>query len=130
MPYMHESAPLFVDLDGDNVLDYFNSLHGHRIVDEAGRLDNRMELALTVDANDGSGGQYLDPVPGRIIIEDDPEEFTADDAFFIDPHGQNIVDLDGDGILDLYITSGGFSGLQPSKPAMFDNFLLFGEKTS
>lgn len=129
MPYMHESAPLFVDLDGDNVLDYFNSLHGHRIVDEAGRLDNRMELALTVDANDGSGGQYLDPVPGRIIIEDDPEEFTADDAFFIDPHGQNIVDLDGDGILDLYITSGGFSGLQPSKPAMFDNFLLFGEKT-
>lgn len=89
---MHESSPLFVDLDGDNVLDYFNSLHGHRIVNETGSLNNRMELAFTRN-DDGSSGQYLDPFPGLIIIEDDPTEFTAEDIFFIDPHGQNIVDL-------------------------------------
>ena len=119
-----------IDLNGDGVLDYFDSMHGHRIVDEGGRLDNRMEIAIAeIDSSDEGNIEYsLNPFPGRIIIEDDPEDFTSTDIFFIDPHGQNIVDLDGDGILDLYITSGGYSGLPPETPAAFDNFLLFGEK--
>ena len=131
MPYKDESSPLLVDLDGDNVLDYFDSLHGHRIDSEELYLNNRMELALTKKSNSASNDktQYLDPIGDRRMFEDDPDDYDSN-IHFIDPHGQNIVDLDGDGILDLYIASGGFSGLPAENAAVFDNFLLFGEKTA
>ena len=45
----------------------------------------------------------------------------------IDPHGYNILDLDGDGILDMYIAQGGSEGKPVDKPAMLYNMLLFGE---
>lgn len=128
MPYLHQNTPTFVDLDNDGILDYFNSMHGHRIVDPSGSLNDRMELALTRASPNEDGRQVLESIAERIVFEDDPEDFSSDEVFFIDAHGQNILDLDGDGILDLYISQGGRYGLPTDNPAMFDNFLLFGEK--
>jgi len=127
MPYMHESSPLFIDLNGDGYLDYFNSLHGHKIENENGTLNGRMELALTALSPAGDGKLVLESIAERIIFEDNPEEFESPEMFWIDAHGQNILDLDGDGILDLYIAQGGNRGLPIENPAALDSFLFFGE---
>jgi hypothetical protein len=127
---LHQNTPVFIDLDGDGVLDYFNSMHGHRIVDESGSLNNRMELALIKPSPSDDNKQILESIAERIIFEDDPDDFFDENIFFIDAHGQNIIDLDGDGILDLYISQGGRFGTPVDNPAIFDNFLLFGEKNS
>jgi len=129
-PYLHHNTPTFVDIDDDGILDYFNSMHGHRIVNETGSLNNRMELALTKSSPNEDGKQVLESIAERIVFEDDPQDFISVDGLFIDAHGQNIVDLDGDGILDLYISQGGRYGLPTDNPAMFDNLLLFGEKNA
>jgi len=126
MPYFHENPPVFVDLNGDNVPDYFNTLHGHKIPNDIEYLDNRMELALTMKSQSNDGMQYLDSISERIIFNDDPADY-ASSTNFIDAHGQNIVDLDGDGVLDIYIASGGYRGLPAENPSEFDNMLLFGE---
>jgi hypothetical protein len=128
MPYMHQNTPIFVDLDDDGTLDYFNSMHGHKIVDPSGSLNNRMELALTKPSPNETGKQILESIAERIVFEDDPQDFFSEEISFIDAHGQNMLDLDGDGIIDLYIAQGGRYGLPTDNPAMFDNFLLFGEK--
>ena len=127
MPYVHGSSPLFIDLNGDGYLDYFNSLHGHKIENEDGTLDGRMELALTALSPEGDGELVLESIAERIIFEDNPEDFTNLDMNWIDAHGQNILDLDGDGILDLYIAQGSNQGLPLDNPAALDNFLFFGE---
>lgn len=126
--YKQESSPLYVDIDNDGWLDYFNSLHGHKIVNENSDLNGRMELALTKPSPTQDGKQTLASIADRIIFEDDPKDFDNANMNWIDTHGSNIIDLDGDGILDLYISQGGYHGLPIDNPAMFDSFLLFGEK--
>jgi hypothetical protein len=103
-------------------------MHGHKIVDPSGSLNNRMELALTKPSPNETGKQILESIAERIVFEDDPQDFFSEEISFIDAHGQNMLDLDGDGIIDLYIAQGGRYGLPTDNPAMFDNFLLFGEK--
>lgn len=139
-PYTHEGAPLFVDLNNDGRLDYFSSMHGHPL----NTFEERMELGESVPTNFTKDGiinqsnstmQRLRPISERIIIED-PISFRS-----IDPHGQNIVDLDGDGILDILISSGGDQGsrdkeihpknedsIQDIDVEWKDNFLLWGEQ--
>jgi len=139
-PYLHWGTPVFVDLNDDGILDYFNSMHAHYYSVKDG-FNKRMELGESVPnsfTKDGippianeSALQRLRPVSERIIIDDDPNSLLQ-----LDPHGQNIVDLDGDGILDILVSSGGGEGLiktsikttTDNNSSWNDNFLLWGEK--
>merc|ERR1712032_1520802 len=79
-------------------LDFFNSMHAH-LIDEHGY--DRMELGESVDSH--SNIQRYKAISNRIIIND--KELKG-----LDPHGQNVLDLDNDGILDIMIASGGAKG--------------------
>jgi hypothetical protein len=104
MPYPHEGAPLFVDINGDNVLDYFNSMHGHPM----NKFSNRMELGLSLPRRSSTESYTytLHEISERIINTDANNET-------IDAHGEVIADLDGDGFLDILISNGGGRG-EPS----------------
>ena len=45
-PYSNEGAPLFVDINGDNKLDFFNSMHAHGLSSEG--YKDRFELGESV----------------------------------------------------------------------------------
>lgn len=130
-PYSHEGSPLLVDLNDDGVLDFFSTMHGHPI-DHHGY--DRMEIGESVPWNFGADNlllpkEQVDPAVWRLrhasyrIICEDP--ITG-----LDPHGQNIIDLDGDGIPDLLVASGGGRGKNGHNEAFMktrDNFLFWGE---
>ena len=64
-------SALFVDLNGDGYLDYFNSMHGLRILNKDGTIDNldgRIEMALSIPSEDGKIA--LESIADRIIYED------------------------------------------------------------
>lgn len=67
-----------------------------------------MEMAESVlydltGENLDSNFYKLRPISSRIIINDS-------ELVEMDPHGQNVLDLDGDGILDIMVSSGGRNG--------------------
>lgn len=77
-PYIHESAPTMIDIDGDDILDYFNSMHAHPL-----RLDvdnKRMELALMKMTN--TNQLVLQEISNRIIIED-PDDLGFWDTQYV-----------------------------------------------
>eukprot|EP00559_Dactyliosolen_fragilissimus_P002086 CAMPEP_0184871804 /NCGR_PEP_ID=MMETSP0580-20130426/40926_1 /TAXON_ID=1118495 /ORGANISM="Dactyliosolen fragilissimus" /LENGTH=612 /DNA_ID=CAMNT_0027374515 /DNA_START=44 /DNA_END=1879 /DNA_ORIENTATION=- len=127
-PYANEGAPLFVDLNDDGILDYFNSMHGHGLL-KGEKYADRMELAVSLpieNSNNEDNGisTRLQEVSHRIITED--KTFPS-----IDTHGQNILDLDNDGVLDILISSGGFKGASVTtnveSTTARDNFLFWGK---
>jgi hypothetical protein len=70
-PYNYMGYALFVDLNGDGYLDYFNSMHGLRILNKDGtiaNLDGRIEMALSIPSEDGKIA--LESIADRIIYED------------------------------------------------------------
>ncbi len=119
-PYFHEGSPLFVDINGDSILDYFNSMHGHPIENDIG---SRMELAISEVSTQNSVYSFTQ-VSDRIIIDD----FDDDNIYYIDSHGELMADLDGDGYLDILISNGGSVGyIQGGDEQLYDNILLWGE---
>ena len=147
-PYEHEGGPLLVDLNNDGILDFFSSMHAHPIDHDIGfhrmeigesvtfdfRLDNiTTDDMAAVGANSNTNNIHKENIKYRfrnasyrIIFEDPAENFGAG----IDPHGQNIVDLDGDGYLDIIIASGGNMGKGSNEESFLktrDNFLFWGE---
>ena len=103
-------------------------MHGHTIVNSNRTLDGRFEIALSRILEDGT--IQLQPIGNRIVIEDEVEEFSPfhkKNIGFIDAHGEQLMDLDGDGILDLFIVQGGNRGELVRNPKMQDNLLFFGE---
>jgi len=132
LPYQHFTSPLFVDFNGDNVLDYFNPMHAHEL-DE--REYDRMELAESVPFHNSrnetsvleAGGNdismfHLRSISSRITIND----YNLEE---MDMHGANILDLDNDGINDIFISSGGGRGTGDEDFLKTrDNFLLWGQR--
>lgn len=65
-----------------------------------------IEMALSIPSGDGKIA--LKSIADRIIYEDNVDAYyTNDQLHFIDAHGEHILDLDGVGIVDLYIVQGG-----------------------
>ena len=113
-PKNSEYSPLFVDLDDDGVYDVLD--FSHQEVKEV--LLSYLEKNIT----------SLHPIKDRIIIEDK-------NASKIDTHGINVLDLDNDGIVDIYISVGGgrggldalYSAKHNAKHYITRNILLWGE---
>jgi hypothetical protein len=131
-PYNHFTSPVMVDLDGDLVLDYFSSMHGASLIDaDEDNTTNPMELAILKQNDDTIGvvvndlsSYYLEPLENRIILED-----IAQDGYqYLDNHADVVVDLDNDGILDIYVASGGARGEPINNPQSRDNLVFFGEQ--
>jgi len=119
-PYTHFTSPIVVDINDDGLVDYFSSMHGGSQYEV-----NRMELALGRKSGDGKETLYLSSLRDRIILEDLNE---GDGYSFLDAHSDVMVDLDNDGILDIFTASGGGSGRGVGVAESRDNFLFFGEK--
>ena len=119
-PYNHFTSPIMVDLNNDGLLDYFNAMHN--TADKVGK----MELGLIQMTPNPQKPLVTNKISGQIILEDDLVEIYE----FMDSHGGNVLDLDNDGILDIFIASGGNRGLPLSNGASRDNFLLFGEEAT
>ncbi len=117
LPYFHKGSPVLLDIDGDNILDYFNPMHGHQ-----GPFKKRMELGI--GSREGNISYALKSASERIICTD---EVGCDEQFF-DAHGSSLIDLDGDGALDIFISNGGGQIVfQPEQQSFYDNWLFWGE---
>jgi len=129
-PYPHEGSPLFVDINNDGILDYFNSMHAHNI-DQNGY--NRMELALTANVNATAAYGNISISTGSLLVVSNRIINTESTINNLDPHGEVMVDLDNDGYLDLLILSGGGEGGEfPNEyyASTRDNFLFWGEPSN
>ncbi len=121
-PFFHAGSPVFVDIDGDNKLDYFNSMHGVPIRHS---FESGLELGIATANTDSEHEYSLEFYTDRIICMD-----PDCDDHFIDKHGSLVADLDGDGYLDIYISNGGGGPnavIDPKFYGEYDNWLFFGE---
>lgn len=134
-PYFHEGPPTFFRLDSDEFLDYFNTMHGHPLLNEKA-LHRRLELALNrviedeeinedgdddyFDVDTSNGQQHSDSSSLSKVEKLISKEFglrsisshiiiedPIGDLQKVDLHGCIVADLDNDGYLDIYITNGG-----------------------
>jgi len=106
-----EISPLFINLTGDRVLDVFDWSHQE--------MFEVIESVITK-----SNITTLRPLPGRVthIVEKGRK---------LDAHGMNVIDLDGDGILDIYVAvgagDGGKNQWYDDKQYLTRNILFWGE---
>lgn len=106
-PLRPENAPLFVDHNGDGVLDM--AQFSHMLLLAESHVDQK-----------GAVVHELVNATNRIYLVGNNS----------DNHGSNIVDLDGDGVLDLIIAVGGGLGgllLDDKASDSTDNVLMWGE---
>ena len=132
----HQATPYFPDLDGDGILDFFyhnhfrSNLHhewdvGLGCTTEGGTPcfeSIRADQILTVTEDPAI---YAD-VPVNCEDPQSPHCFVKDGPFPVDAHGVAFVDIDKDGLLDMYISTGADHGTQ-SGP-VYDSFLAWGDQ--
>ena len=118
-PYFHQGAPVFFDMNNDNKLDYFNPMHGHPPY--LNDFETRMELGIGSLQEDDK--YIIRQYSQRIICTD-----TNCNEQSIDMHGSVVMDLNGDGILDIYVSNGGgFFASTAEFSTNYDNWLFWGE---
>jgi len=107
------NTPLFPDLDGDNNVEYFfNNHHGLNperkpICSAGGTYDNCTTYVFgRVNESD-----IVQPVDVDIFLTDQNNRDKYKKYKKYDSHGGAILDIDGDGHLDLYMNNGGGDGV-------------------
>ena len=138
LPANHQATPIFPDLDGDGVLDFFYHNHYKPSPDKA------WDIALGCTVQGGvpcfeslSAGDLMhiteDPAvyanikrscKGKGGMEVD-NCYTKAGFFPVDSHGVALVDIDRDGKLDMYISTGADHGT--ASGFEFDSFLMWGD---
>eukprot|EP00927_Polykrikos_kofoidii_P022703 TRINITY_DN2111_c0_g1_i2.p1 TRINITY_DN2111_c0_g1~~TRINITY_DN2111_c0_g1_i2.p1 ORF type:complete len:657 (-),score=99.69 TRINITY_DN2111_c0_g1_i2:381-2351(-) len=118
-PRRYAGTPVFADLNNDGVLDFFYHNHYQMLP----QTDWDVGVSAAIDANDmkySSVGEQL------ILSTEIPD--TNWTELPIDSHGTAILDIDRDGLLDMYIATGGGMGMEsgPAKNAI----VLWGEPSN
>lgn len=121
MPRAHQGTPSFPDFNNDGLLDYF--YHNHYESDP----NNAWDMGLAVPGSNFEGGPYYESVSDQCLTLTEPldSKWRTPEAS-MDTHGVAVLDIDRDGVLDLYIASGGGEGKVggPCKNAV----LMWGEQ--
>jgi len=124
-PRSHQGTPTFVDFNKDGLLDYF--YHNHYQGNP--KTDWDMGIAEKAITSFGSKleGPFYTSVGSKSFIHTEPDDSkwkTPEQA--MDTHGTAILDIDRDGILDIYIATGGGDGMVggPCKNAV----MMWGER--
>jgi len=106
-PRSHQGTPTFVDFDANGVLDYF--YHNHYQGDPAKDWD----MGLSSGKCDFSGKEpYYESIGADHLLLTEPADSKwKKPETSMDTHGTAILDIDRDGVLDIYIASGGGEGL-------------------
>lgn len=110
-------TPVCVDLDGDGWLDAFDPMHYSEVTDWV--------VGLNAGVN-GSGGETIIQEFEGVRVESTEQELNPP-ASKSDFHGTAVLDIDGDGFLDVYIAVGGGRGLGHGVPT--ENTLYWGESS-
>jgi hypothetical protein len=128
-PNFHAGSPVFVDIDGDNKLDYFNSMHITPRLSSVSSVEGGFELGIAAVSHNTEARYSLEFYSDRIICID-----PDCDNQLVDKHGSLVADLDADGYLDILVSNGGggsFSGpagsVDPQLFNAYDNWLFWGE---
>eukprot|EP00927_Polykrikos_kofoidii_P017525 TRINITY_DN17_c0_g1_i3.p1 TRINITY_DN17_c0_g1~~TRINITY_DN17_c0_g1_i3.p1 ORF type:complete len:687 (+),score=92.26 TRINITY_DN17_c0_g1_i3:47-2062(+) len=116
-PRRYAGTPVFADFNNDGVLDFFYHNHYQMLPEE----DWDVGLGFA-----HSSHELWQSVGKRLIVSTE-EPGTSYTKLAMDTHGTAILDIDGDGILDMYISTGGGMGTEtgPKKHAV----VMWGEPT-
>eukprot|EP00927_Polykrikos_kofoidii_P017523 TRINITY_DN17_c0_g1_i1.p1 TRINITY_DN17_c0_g1~~TRINITY_DN17_c0_g1_i1.p1 ORF type:complete len:685 (+),score=89.54 TRINITY_DN17_c0_g1_i1:44-2056(+) len=109
-PRRYAGTPVFADFNNDGVLDFFYHNHYQMLPEQ----DWDVGLGLA------NSSEQLWKSVGKKIIVSTEKPGTPYTQLPIDTHGTAILDIDGDGILDMYIATGGGMGMEtgPKKHAV------------
>jgi hypothetical protein len=120
-PRSHQGTPTFVDLDKDGVLDYL--YHNHYEADPTEGWDMGVSYGTNMKSDDHP---FFKSVGHDLIKNSEPDGSKWNQEQSMDSHGTAVIDIDRDGLLDIYIAVGGGDGhvAGPSKNAV----LMWGEQ--
>src|SRR5690606_32605282 len=118
-PYQHLTASYRNDLELQPLLPYHLSAQGPPLA--VGDVDGDGFDDVFVGGGSGSAGQLLLQRNGRLEPLPGPQPWAADSTH--DDWGATFLDADGDGLLDLYVASGGYH-LSPRSRLLQDRLYL------
>eukprot|EP00927_Polykrikos_kofoidii_P056130 TRINITY_DN502_c0_g1_i3.p1 TRINITY_DN502_c0_g1~~TRINITY_DN502_c0_g1_i3.p1 ORF type:complete len:662 (+),score=92.45 TRINITY_DN502_c0_g1_i3:68-2053(+) len=102
-PRRYAGTPVFADFNNDDILDFFYHNHYQMFPEQ------EWDVGLGLGGARDKGGKLWTPIGEQIIVSTE-EPDTQYTELPIDTHGTAILDIDGDGILDMYIATGGGMG--------------------
>mmetsp|Transcript_11143 Transcript_11143/g.29644 ORF Transcript_11143/g.29644 Transcript_11143/m.29644 type:complete len:718 (+) Transcript_11143:75-2228(+) len=103
-PRSHQGTPSFPDFNGDGLLDYFYHNHYEAHPNEC------WDIGLAIEDSHFSN-QFYETVGHDVFVHTEPEGSKwKDPEPAMDSHGTAVLDIDRDGVLDLYMATGGGDG--------------------
>jgi hypothetical protein len=121
-PRRYAGTPVFADFNDDEVPDFF--YHNHY----RGSPERDWDLGISFGNNTVASGKPFWANRGQEVLHSTEQNGTKMTFIPADTHGTAILDIDRDGVLDMYIATGGGMGMAsgPQKNAM----VFWGEKAS